>query len=698
MIKRLSAIWIVVVLLAFGCVKETYDMEKLSHQAELSPTMVIPAFKGSALLSDAVKQSDTVIYDSDKFVRLVFRKDSAINMDLQDYINVNDLVTFSDSYTIGEIVISPFQGTMGFTLDEVSRNFNSALRNQLLSLDDGSNHPFPAFPSVNLGSKTFTAFPNFQNAVFSSGFLDISIKNNFTAPLSGLQINLSNSYGAFATVTLPAVNPGETQTTSIDLSGKTLTNTLTSSVTLSGSPGNASPVLIDLDQSNISFTAKGRNLKVTSGRVIVPAQVVSQPGSVDIVSFDPGNGIELERMHIISGTLSWEAAYNGTLNASVNIALPTALRNGTKVTETINVNQMHSVGTLSLPNTYIAFNTVTDHPYNRIPVEYSLSVNSNNVLIDFHSTDQVHLNLSVANAEFDFIKGYFGQQVENVKPETLDFGIDDYIRNLSGDFFLANPSIKINYSNSFSVPIEVDLKAKGVKGSSSVDLGLAPILIAYPPVPGNKDISASFTVDKNNSSLPQLISLPPESVVFSGSAKMNPAGDPGHLRNNVVYGKSRFLASVEMELPLELSFNNLQLTDTTDNFLSGEDDGSEFSAEDLDLAKIGISFKNGFPFAIAAKMSIYNSSTKTIKGTIDVPEVLKAAPVDASGKASGISESTATIEVTKQFLDNINNSDQVIFTFRVATTGAPRTVKIYSDYRIDFNASIFLKTKLKIDL
>lgn len=696
MIKRLFAIWMVVALLSYGCIKETYDMEKLSHQAELSPTLVIPAFKGSVLLSDAVKPSDTVIYDSDKFVRLVFRKDSAINMGLRDYINVDDLVTFSDSYTIGELVISPFQGTMGFTLDEVSRNFSSAMRNQFIALDDGSNHPFPAFPSVNLGSKTFTAFPNFQSAVFASGFLDISVVNNFPAPLSGMQINLSNSLGAFATVTLPAVNPGETQTTSIDLSGKTLTSTLTASITLSGSPGNTNPVLIDLDQSNISFTAKGRNLKVTSGRVIVPAQVVSQPGSVDIVSFEPGNGIELGQMHIISGTLTWESTYNATLNASVNIALPTALRNGTKVTETINVNRMLSVGALSLPNTYISFNTVTDHPYNRIPVEYSLSVNSNNLLVDFHSTDQIHLKLSVVDAEFDFIKGYFGQQVEKVKPETLDFGIDDYIRDLSGDFFIANPSIKINYSNSFSVPIEVDLKARGVKGTSSVDLGLAPLMVAYPTAPGTRDISASFTVDKNNSSLPQLISLPPQSLAFSGSAKMNPAGDPGHLRNNMVYGKSRLLASVEMELPLEISFNNLQLTDTTDNFLSGEDGG--FNADDLDLAKIGISFKNGFPFAIAAKMSLYNSSTKTIKGTIDIPEVLKAAPVDAGGKANGISESTATIEVTKQFLDNIDKSDQVIFTFRVATAGAPKTVKIYSDYRIDFNASIFLKTKMKIDL
>lgn len=697
MIKKLSVILVFALSLTSGCVKETYDMERLSGRAELSPTFVIPAFKGSALLSDAVKPSDTVIYDSDKFVRLIFRQDSAIDLALKDYLNLNEIVSFSDTYTIGELSIAPFQGTMGFTLDEVTRSFSPALRSQFVALDNGSAYPFPPFPSVNIGNKTFTAFPNIQSAVFASGFLDISVTNNFTAPLNSIQVNLSNSLGAFAAVNIPPVNPGQTQTVSIDLSGKTLTNSLTASITLEGSPGTSNPVIIDLDGSSISFAARGRDLKVSSGRVIVPSQMVTGLGSSEIISFDPGNGMELEKMRIITGTLHWIATYNASLDASFNFSLPTAIRNGVKVTETLNINHMQLEGSFPLPNTIITFDADPAYPYNKIPIEYTLNVNSNNILVDFRSTDQVHIDLNVENAEFDYIKGYFGQQVETVEPDTLDFGIEEYMRNISGDFLLTNPSIKINYSNSFGLPIEVAFNGQGIKGSESVNLGLAPIVVAYPAAPAIRDIASSFIINKSNSSLPELVSLPPESIVFSGSAKMNPGGDPNHLRNNYVFGNSRFLGAVEMELPLELSINNLQLTDTTDNFLSGDGGSDEFNAEDLELVKIGLVLKNGFPFDINVKMSLYHSGTKTIKGTIDVPGLLKAAPVDATGKVNGISESNSTIEVTDQFLRNVESADQVIFTFRTSTTNAAN-VKIYSDYRIDFNVSMFVKTKFNLDL
>lgn len=695
--KNLPAILVLILLISTGCVKETYDLEKLSKKAEVSPVLVFPFFKGSVVLSDAVKESDTVVFDDDKFVRLVYRKDSVINLGLEDYIDVEDLVSFSDSYTVGEIGISPFQGSLSFTLDEVSRNFSAPLRSQFVSLDDGAAHPFPPFPSVTLGNKSFTAFPNFEHAVFNSGFLDISITNNFTAPLGGVQVTLSTSLGILGVVTLPQVNPGQTQSNSLDLTGKEITNLLTASVTLTGSPGNASPVLIDLDNSNIIFSAGGRNLKVSSGRVIVPSQTISDPGSTHTVVFNPGEGIELDKLRINSGTLNWNATFNGNLNATLDIQLPTVIRNGVAVKEIINVSKAGSHGSLNLPNTTAGFNSVPETPFNRIPIEYSLSVSSNNNLVDFNSSEQVHVDLNLTDAAFDYIKGYFGQRVEIFEPESLDFGIEDYVRNITGTLSLADPSIKINYRNSFAIPIQVKLDGQGRKLDESVSLGLEPFVINYPAAPAERDVSATFSVSKANSLLPQLISLPPESVIFNGSAGLNPGGDPDHLRNNYVFGNSRLLGSVEMELPLELSLKNLQLADTTENHLMNEDLNGDIGIDDLELASIGLNVKNGFPFDVEVKVSLYDSATRTIKSTINAPGLIKAAPVDANGKVNGISESATTIEVTPDFLDNIEHSDQLIFSFTAGTTGS-KNVRIYSDYRIDFNITAHLITKIDFNL
>ncbi|HEX2970573.1 MAG TPA: hypothetical protein VHO46_15855 [Bacteroidales bacterium] len=694
--KKLFFILILVLsIMTYGCIKESYDMERLSEKAEISPTIAVPVFRGTVILSDAIKQSDTVVFDSDKFVRLVFRKDSMIDLKLRDYIDVDNLVSFSKIFTIGEIGISPFQASMGFTLDEISRKMNTVLRNQLVSLDDGATHPFPPLPAVNTDNKSFPSFANFQNAVFSSGFIDITVTNNLPVKLDSIKISLSTSVGPVGNLTLFPVEPGQSQTSTLNLAGKTLNNTLTAAVYLLGSPGSVTPVLIDLD-NGITFTANGRDLKVSSGRIIIPAQALTGIGNSDIIGFNPGDDIELDKLKIYTGILNWQATYNASLRATVNLSLPTAIRNSTAVTETINLSQGIAQGNISLPNTVISFNSDPLQPYNKIPLGYTLNINSNNVLIDFHSTDQIKLDLNLKNADFDYIKGFFGQRTESIKEDTLDFGIDEFIRNISGDFFLADPSIKVDYSNSFGVPIEIKFNGMGRKNDESVDLGLEAFTIASPSAPQARDISSTFTVNKNNSSLPELVSLPPESVVFSGSAKMNPAGDPTHLRDNYLYGNSRFLGNVEIELPLELSLTNLQLKDTTDNFLS-DDEGSDINSDDIDLAKIGLTLENRFPFDVSVKIGLYDSKTKTVKSTIDLPELLKAAPVDSNGKVNGVTTSTSNIEITNEFFSNINSTDKIIFTFSTNTTDAPKNVKIYSDYGIDFSVSAFVKTDVKFD-
>ncbi len=76
--------------------------------------------------------------------------------------------------------------------------------------------------------------------------------------------------------------------------------------------------------------------------------------------------------------------------------------------------------------------------------------------------------------------------------------------------------------------------------------------------------------------MPELVSMPPEMIRFSGSAKMNPLGNTGS-RDNYIFGDSRFLGSLEVEIPMEFRINNLQFTDTVDNFLQIEDSDEDTS-------------------------------------------------------------------------------------------------------------------------
>jgi hypothetical protein len=145
--------------------------------------------------------------------------------------------------------------------------------------------------------------------------------------------------------------------------------------------------------------------------------------------------------------------------------------------------------------------------------------------------------------------------------------------------------------------------------------------------------------------------------------------------------------------------NNLQFADTIDNFLKDKSTGNDnpLKPEDFQLLSINISAKNGFPLGVSMKMSLYNSSTKASISTVNANSILEPAPVDSNGKATGQTETSTSIEFTKEFFSSVNNADKVIFSFTLNSTGnGSQDVKIYSDYRINFNASLVVKPDINL--
>jgi hypothetical protein len=308
-------------------------------------------------------------------------------------------------------------------------------------------------------------------------------------------------------------------------------------------------------------------------------------------------------------------------------------------------------------------------------------------MVEFTNQDGIVLELGLSSPDFDYMKGFFGQEVQSIDADVIDLDLDEVMSKISGTFSFASPLIKLNYTNSFAFPIEISFNAKGIKGTESVNLGLAPFTISYPEAPAQREVSSSFSISRSNSSLPQLISMPPEQIEFSGSAKMNPGTT--HDMNNYIFGNSSFIGSVEVEVPLEFSLQNIQFSDTTENFLSGED------VPDFKNLKLSLNVKNGFPLDASLNLKLYDSETRTVKGVIDAPQILKAAPVDANGKATGVTESSTVIEFAGDFLNNINNADSIIFNFKLNTAGQ-NNIKIYSDYSIDFNAALIVKPEIEL--
>jgi hypothetical protein len=309
--------------------------------------------------------------------------------------------------------------------------------------------------------------------------------------------------------------------------------------------------------------------------------------------------------------------------------------------------------------------------------------------------DSLSQSISLLNEGFDTEKGTQAQMTATIDPQTLDLGIDDILSKITGNILFSNPSIRLIYTNSIENAIQVTFNAYGKRKDKTVNLNLAPFVLKYPVSPATS-VSSTFIVDKTNSSLPALISLPPEVINFSGTATMSVKGKS----QNDVYlvGNSRIVGSVEVEIPLEFRINNLQFNDTLDNFMKSDNNNSDspIKPENFGFLRINVNAINGFPLGVTLKMSLYDSAKNIIRSTVDATDLIKPAPVDANGKSTGVTEGNTTIELTKTFFSNINSADKIIFRFSLNTTeNGLKDIKIYSDYRIDFKAALVVKPEIQ---
>lgn len=684
-------------LLAASCVKETYDMDRLSEQVSLAPTWGVSAVSGSVTLSDLIEANDTVMFDELNQLKFFFRKDSVIDLRIDDLVDLSEIFSFTDAYSLGAVKLANSTSSFNLSLNQISLNFTPALRAQFLALDDGSPHPFPAFPSTDAGSHTLPSYSNFEFAVFSEGTLTIRVFNNLTAPLTGVKIALRNSIddspiGTEAQV--PAIAPGSSSTTTIDLTGKTVYASIIASVVFDGSPGTSGDVMVRMSD-NVGIEVSGTGLEVSSGRVVVPEQTLTSDN--EFQTFDPGDGLEITEFKLDNGSIGYSIVSDVPLKAELTIELPSVTRSGVVFSEEITLNPSSSAtGSFSATNMFALLNTNTLQAYNSLPIGYSVKISSEGNTVTLSETNTIEFTVEMPSPDIDYVKGYFGQRVESFDPETLDLEIEELFSRITGEFYFANPSIMLDYSNSFGLPVEIDLNATGERNSQTVDLNLNPFTLAYPVYPAERDKKATFTIDKSNSSLPDLISLPPAVITFSGDATLNPQGDTDG-RNNYIFGDSRFIAAIEASVPADIRLRGLQFTDTLENFMkSGDDDDDEgFKPSDLDYIRLDLTVDNGFPLSLSVKLILYDSIAREDLYVLEIPGIVEGAPVNDEGVVTGPTSKTSQVVIDKDFLEASLEADNMILEFTLDTSGTTnQSVKIYSDYSISFRAGIVVKTDL----
>ncbi len=433
---------------------------------------------------------------------------------------------------------------------------------------------------------------------------------------------------------------------------------------------------------------------VVSFEKTTPIASISVNDIRDTLKIDPGDDIKIKTMKVSAGQANYTITSWCSFDIVIDILAPSIDDGGSPLSESINIPAGSVVnGTIDMEGVMVGFDSDPSMPYNRLPLKYDITVVSASPWYD--PSDSVRVFFEMDEPEFDYATGYFGYHAEESEKDTIDLEMEDFFSKLTGSVYLTSPSITVNYKNSFGLPMRINTEVKGINDEQEISLDRDPVDIDYPSSVDIREVNSSFSIDKNNSSLPDLISMLPYKIEFYGSASINPGGET---MDNIVFGDSRFLADIEVEVPVEFRIANLQLSDTTDNFLRNDDPEEDNPLDMLEELMFSLYVENGFPLGASVMIELYDSTSMTVLESLSTSELLSAAPVDANGRVTAPATGNVDIEFTPDFLDATQEADKIIFTFTLSTTdNGTRDVSIYSDYGIVFKAAVKVKAGVNLN-
>lgn len=642
-----------------GCIKDKYDFDMLSTQAEISQQWGLPLVQGSMKMGNMVKPNDTIVFEEDGVVKVVYRQDSVFSLQASDYMHVDDQTPDSIEIPLGPFHLYNFQGRI-------------------------------SIPNVT-GISFFPDFQKFTHVTFAGGIVSVTVINNLSVDISSLTLRFHNADDNSvigSDLVYSNIPAHDSLTETFDLAGLTLSNRWTLEV-VSISPATTSV------PEGLTVSIQSSDVSGLSGNAVLPDQVFFS----DTSNYDLNQDalqltfLSTRKGHFVVTTVSPLAE-----PVAYNITFPTGEKDADTLKYSFLTNGPGSYSdTLKLNGASFNLASVATHPYNVLPYRYQVSLKSTGNLVDFDVTQMMKFKCRLIDPEFQYVEGYLGQKEYMVDEDTIEVGLDDFFNRIHGTLSLTNPQVRILYTNGFGIPVEIamDVTGKAANGDEQA-LNAPSMRIQYPSDISEPPAEGILSFTRDNTDIVPLIDLLPSSVFYGGKAIINPDGFQGW--TNFLSYDSDILLGLEVEVPLEFRMQDLQLQDTIENpFYDDTSDTSDFSLKNFEYVILHLEAENGFPVGMSFNIYIYDKASGAIVDSILFKQMIQPAPVDADGRVTGVMSSNQTVEITGAQLDELENTPDMIVAGIFNSTDQ-KSVKIYTDYTFDFKLVVQTKVNYEFDL
>lgn len=661
-------------------------MDKYSN-LKLQPGVVTPLASVSITAGKILKQDSITVHDPDGLIRFLVRKDSIVTIGADSILKNISLPKSSVNFKLGEIDVPNINQRPVITLQDLV-DASDTLTKKVFYHYNGRDTLFPAMNSP-LGDTNYVAKANnYEFIKISKGYLKFTLTNNFPTVLSKAQVAIyDRKYNKLlGKLNYNFILPGNKGYDSIPMAGVTMSNDLAFQIIAVNLEKSSTYVRINL-ADNITLDIQNKGMKTTGGRAIIPNQVI-QTQQLALNLSSPTDDYKLRNVRFGAAAIPFNAESKFAENLNLSIQFPDATVGGSPISPTaISLPKGTKTGTFDLSNANIFLGAVDTLTHNMLRVAVSPSIQSSGNLVDFDSSDFVKIVIDPATVVIDYVDGYMGQKTWTVDVDDVNF---DALAELGKGLTLTNPKMSIIVTNSFGIPIQLELSliAKDDKGAS-VDMQPPTMLFGYPTIAqAGTTINSKFDIDKTNSKIVQALGLPPTKFAIAGKAYLNKSGFKGY--NDFVSSKSAMCLGFEANMPLSIIAQDFSIRDTAElkETLKGLDI--------FDYLELKIKTTNGFPLEGSLDLYFADANGVILDSLVNTTLVASGIP-DATGKVVTRTENMTTFLLDKETLATIATetkyAQKLIFVTHFYTYNkGSQSVNIHTDNQLDI--AIAFRAKL----
>jgi len=681
-LKIYSSLFILFFIFLFSC-------DKNIQTENWSPEIISPLANINLTIADLIPEEGSVVYDEDNFISLAYRDDNIFSFSSDSIIDIPTQQGFEENYQFNDLQIDPFNEELTYTLEQLilENPIATSLAEQLgipIPLpSDGvqvTGSVFNILSSVDIGS-TQIELDDFSEISFITGDLSMGIENTLPVDIESLDIDLSTGSGSIGVFQFSNINPGQTQYTSLDLSGMTIDNNVFADFNsfILQEVDNLEEFLIN-PESGIKIYFQISNISVTSITTSFDNQQLTDYST--IIDFNLENGEQLHNIILSNGKII--CALSSTLNTNVilSLSIPSATLDGQlfEVERVIFAGVEPTFEEIDLSGLNIDLTTDLSQPYNKIPISVSALLDTGDDFVTLNNQDEASINLSFSDLAIDYADGYFGNYEIDLGGDLVDVDLSIF-EDFDSGLILEDPKFIIRVLNSVGISANIQAGINAYSPFGDAAVFTFDEMIDQPSFFGDT-INQVWVYDKNNSTIDDIIALPPQQIAYFGTAYID--GTTGNV--NYISSDTKLSLGVEVDFPMSLNVANISLKDT---IILNELDVNYNKINNLSLF---MNIDNGFPLDTKLDLLLRDSISNVIFDTLEVAN-FSSGIIDENGYLIESLFSENQLFLNDEQIAHFLNSNQLILDVTL-NTEENQSIKLYSDYEFVVNMGLQLKVHL----